>query len=376
MKKYLLVTCLLTMLFHRAKPCHAQIDVLVNMGLVDGLDLSPDNFLSFQIISQLNRNTRTLVEGTIRYRNSDMRIAYRFECNLHPGVNRFDRNTLNLQMQYSSTALKELFEQYKKLPQGIYEYCVTVKYDYDISEVAPGTPIDECVYHKSEDIFLINLIDPENDAEIYEYHPVLSWMVNYPFASALKYRLRVVAVQEGQNAVAAITRNNPVFDERNLGQMSKMYPVYAKPLEKFQLYAWTVDAYYKGILLGGAEPWTFTIIEDSLFKAALNNQSYVDIKKESGSYDLYAEGVLKLNYYLDDLKADSLSLQLLDKDQKPVKLRHTSMLPAVYGDNRYIIDFYQQQPLKHQQFYTLLLSSQNGQVYKVFFQYINPELIK
>src|SRR5690606_35880718 len=100
---------------------------------------------------------------------------------------------------------------------------------------------------------------------------------------------------------------------------SMMYPVYGKPLEKFQPYAWTVDAYYKGILLGGAEPWQFTIIEDSLFTAIPRDPAFVDIKKENGSYNLYAPGKLKLKYKLDDLRADTLRLQLLDEQEQPVK---------------------------------------------------------
>jgi len=371
--KLLLLALSFSCLFHTAL---AQGDIVVNLAPVDGIDLNPDNILSFQIQSGFQQRTHALVQGSIRYRNSDMRISYRFEYDLQPGINIIPAGSLRPQYTYSSAALKELFELYKKLPQGIYEYCVSVKPDYNINETVPGPSYDECVYHKSEDIFLINLIDPENDAKIYEYNPMLSWTVNYPFASELKYRLRVAEIREGQNPAAAVSRNNPVYDEKNLMQLSMIYPVYARPLQKNQPYAWTVDAYYKGILLGGAEPWKFTIIEDSLLSAVPRDPSFVDVKRETGSYNLYAPGILKLKYQLDELKSDSLVLKLLDKNGKEIKLKEHSSLKAVYGDNRYILDFKEHQPLKHLQLYTLLLTSQTGSTYRILFRYVNPELIR
>lgn len=353
---------------------YGQNSVFVNMAPVDGLDITPDNILNFQVQSGLDHSSNALIKGTIVYRKTNLRLSYSFQYNLQPGLNIIPKDLVRPQYEYSATALRELFEIHKKLPQGIYEYCVSVSPDYQSVE---GTKevFNECVYHKSEDIFLINLVDPEDDARLYEYYPMLSWTVNYPFAGELTYRLRVAEVKEGQNNIAAINRNNPVYDEKNLMQMSQVYPVYARPLEKFKPYAWTVDAYYKGILLGGAEPWRFTIIEDSLLAAVPKDPSFVDIKRESGAYQLYAPGLLKLKYVLSELKSDSLALQLTDKNEKAIKLK-TSQLQAIYGDNRFILDFKEEQPLKHLQPYTLILTSQSGATYRILFKYVNPELIR
>jgi len=375
MRSYFRPLLLLGFLLWQLTPCSAQQSLFVNLAALDGIDISPDNLFNYQVQSGMSRKTHALITGTLQYRRSDMRLSYRFEYDLEPGINIIPVAAIHPQYTWSSGAFRELFQQYKKLPQGIYEYCVSVQPDYKSTEANPGPVVNECVYHKSEDIFLINLVDPENDAKIYEYHPMLSWTVNFPFASGLTYRLRVAEIRNGQNNAAAISRNNPVYEERNLAQLSQVYPVYAKALEKFKPYAWTVDAYYKGILLGGAEPWRFTIIEDSLLSAIPLDPSYVDIKQERGSYNLYAPGVLKLKYILEETDRDVLSLRLMDKNQKEIKLRETSSLPAVHGDNRFTLDFKSNQPLKHLQVYTLELSSQNGAVYRVLFKYINPELI-
>lgn len=354
----------------------AQEELLVNLAAVDGLDLTPDNLFNFQVQSMRSAKTHALVQGAIRYRNTGMLIRYSFECDIQPGVNHMAGLALRPKYEYSAAALKELFQDFKRLPQGIYEYCVSVKPDYQVNEVTPGVVYDECTYHKSEDIFLINLIDPEDDARIYEYNPVLSWVANYSFAAGLEYRIRVAEIKSGQQAASAIARNNPVYEEKGLRQNSLSYPVYARPLVKDQPYAWTVDAYYKGILLGGAQPWKFTIVEDSLLQAVARNPAYVDIRREQGKYELYAPGILKLKYNLEDLRKDSLRLQLTDRNNKEIKLNDNAVLQAVYGDNRFELDFKQAQPLKHLQPYTLFITSQTGQTFRILFRYVNPELIR
>jgi len=369
---FMAAICLI--LSHTAR---GQNQVFINLARLDGVDITPDNFLNYQVQSSLSRNTRVMIRGTIRYRQSDLSISYEFPYTLQPGLNLISGSIASPRPRYSSTALKELFEIHRKLPEGIYEYCVSVELDYQNPEAGPPVVIDECIYHKSEDIFLINLVDPPDDALIYEYNPMLSWTVNYPFAGELSYRLRLAEIKEGQNNVAAINRNNPVFSQKDLRQLSLMYPLYAKPLVKDQPYAWTVDAYYKGILIGGAQPWRFTIVEDSFVTGIPRDPSYVDIKKESGGYTLYAPGKIKLKYVLEDLKTDTLQLQLLDKNDKVMKLpKDFKNLSAVLGDNRFELDFKESQPLRHLGKYTLLIQSLTGQSYRILFTYINPDFIK
>ncbi len=364
---FLVAGCLI--LSHRV---HGQQEVFINLARLDGIDITSDNFLNYQIQSNLSRNTKALIRGTIRYRQSDLRITYEFPYTLSPGVNLFSGNMINPRLSYSSTALKELFEIHRKLPEGIYEYCVSVQIDYQNAEAGPPVIIDECLYHKSTDIFLINLIDPPDDAKLYEYNPMLSWTVNYPFAGALTYRLRVAEIKEGQNTVAAITRNNPVFSQKDLSQLSLMYPLYAKPLVKDQPYAWTVDAYYKGILLGGAEPWKFTIIEDSLLSKIPSDQSYYEFADHSGETSIYAIDTLKLKYrtYIEN---DTLNLVLKDEKSKAVKLRPSAY--AMSGGINYVdIEF--EGRLKHTKHYTMVIKNSKGDEFVVPFIYINPIYLK
>lgn len=373
-KRLLLLCLLLSSFFYGGVSGYAQGTILVNLAQLDGIDLTPDNLFNFQIQSGYNRSTKAMITGTIKYRmHPEWSVSYEFTYTLQPGMNMISRDFVSPHFHYASSSLRELFEQYKKLPEGIYEYCVQVQPDYQSHELSTAT-FSQCIYHREASIFLINLINPEDKAKVYNYYPVLSWMVNYPIPSALSYRIKLTKIKQGQNTEIAVKRNPAEYDEKGLSSFSKMYPIYATPLVANQPYAWTVYAYYKDILLGEAQPWQFTIVEDSLIKGVPRDPSYVDIRRESGRYQLFAPGVLKLKYILDERKQDSLTLTLLTKNEKEVKLKE-NVLHAVNGDNRYILNFKDNHPLKHLQRYTLLIQAQSGAVYRITFQYINPDYI-
>jgi hypothetical protein len=356
-------------------PSKAQQTYSVDLSLIDGIELNPDNIFNYRIDNRSNQSQQVEITGRLYYRRSALNFTYKYSTLLQPGINTISKNTIpSPSWTFSETALRELFLNYNKLPQGTYEYCVTVNPRKPGSEQPDPNEPSACTYQTVEDLFLINLITPENDAKIYEYNPMLAWVVNYPFASELSYKLRVAELKQGQNPQNAITRNNPMYKDDHVMTTGAIYPVAAKPLQKWQPYVWTVDAYYKGILLGGAEVWKFTIVDDSELVAVPRDQSYLNIKLEAARSELYAIGALKLKYILEDLNQDVLQLNLFDNSGKKIKLPEKE-LQAVYGDNRYILDFKEKIFLKHFQKYRLEIVSITGEKFVILFKYINPELI-
>lgn len=350
--------------------------VVINMGILETIEVSPDNIFNYQIANNENKSQKVKINGTLVYKNSGLRLSYNYTANLQPGLNYFSSDVVSdPNWEFSSNAFKELFLMYKKLPQGTYEYCVTVTPDDHNSEQQFQDAVDACVYYTVNDIFLIDLVTPEDDAEIYEYNPLLSWVVNYPFASELTYKIRLTEQQKGQNKEQTVTRNNPIYTERGLLGTGIVYPVTAKPLEKFQPYVWTVDAYYKGLLLGGAEAWRFTIIEDSVFKAVDVNASYIDIRRERGAIPTTVVGKVKLKYFLSEKRKDLLQIALHQENGKSVKLKDSSWA-IKYGDNRTIIDLKNIARLKHGKQYEMEFINADGMRYAVAFTYLNPDLIE
>jgi len=350
----------------------AQQGMIVNLGAIDGIDITPDNIFNYQV--QAGTATNVQVTGTIRYRNNaSLYLSYTYTYTLRQGINTIDAAAVHPTWQFSSSAFRELFLSYKKLPAGTYEYCVHIQ-PTGKGAAENAASFDECLYHKSDDLFLINLIDPDNNAKIHEFNPALSWVVNYPFASELTYRLRVAEIKQNQNPQNAITRNNPIYDESNIMGNSLVYPVYAKPLIVNQPYAWTVDAFFRGILLGSAETWKFTIVEDTLYNGAPVELSYIDISRVKGKQMLSAVGTLKIKYMCSNAMTDTLFLQVFDGKQHEVKLSGNK-LAAHYGDNRYRLNLRDSCILKDAKVYNLVIHSKSGDRYDLPFTYYNPDFI-
>jgi hypothetical protein len=365
---------LLLLLLITAHPAHAQFSgITVDLSMVDGIELNADNAFNYRINNQKGKTVQAEITGHLQYRRSAMMFTYKYTTSLQPGITTISRTTIPAPAwTFSDNALKELFFNYGKLPQGTYEYCVSVALK-NTGETLPAGDPDACVYQTVNDIFLINLVDPENDAKIYDYNPMLSWVVNYPFASELTYRIRVAEQKQGQNPQNAITRNNPMYQDNHVMATGTVYPVTARPLVKFQPYVWTVDAYYKGILLGGSEVWKFTIIEDSELKALPHESFFVDIRNERSQTIYNAVGVIKIKYVLDEKNEETLSLTLRSDKGKVIKIKDKE-LKAVLGDNRLEIDLKDQ--LKHMNKYELEIVNSKGETFKLPIRYINPELIK
>jgi hypothetical protein len=363
--------CLLLFVLFRAGSAMAQ-STLINLSALDGVGLTPENIFSYAIQSTAPSGVEALVKGTVRYRQSGLSFSYSFRTTLRPGMNRIEGSAVHPDWSFSSGALRDLFLDYRVMPEGTYEYCVTVTPVGSNGELIAGGEASECLYNRSEDLFLINLLEPDNDAKIYEHYPVFSWVVNYPFAAQLTYRIRVAEMKEGQNTVSAVSRNNPVYTESSLPQTTTTYPVYGTPLKTAQPYAWTVDAYYKGILLGGAEPWKFTIIEDSEMVEVPRDPSYYDVMKLQDRSAIYAVGTLKLKY-TSAIKLDSLRFSLATANGKSVKLQ----LPARvmhYADNLLELDL--RDKLQHKGKYIITLTNNDGAAYPIPFIYYNPLFVK
>jgi hypothetical protein len=370
-KQYLAL--LLLFLSFRGQAQSGTPNLVLDMSGVDGIDLVPANIFNYRIDNRSQQAQQVTVRGRLQFRRSQLGFSYSYTALLQPGSNNMSSLARNPSWTYTDPALRELFQTYSKLPQGTYEYCVSVVQSRGGESTGTDQP-DACVYNTVDDIFLISLMAPENDAKLHEYNPMLSWTVNYRFASELTYRLRVAELKKGQTPIAAITRNNPVYQDAHVPVTAAVYPVTARPLEKGQPYVWTVDAYYKGILLGGAETWKFTIIDDTLFTPDSSNQSYYDFAQHIGETQLSAIGELKLKYN-SDLRSDTLHLQVFDADNKEIKQGRT-LLALQPGNNQVIFRIFERFDLRHKGNYQLQIRTSDNRQFTVPFRYINPLLSK
>lgn len=366
---------MLIMLSSVVQQVQAQQAVTVDMSMIDGIELTAENMFNYRINNPSIQAQQAEVKGRVFFRRSSLSFTYSYNITLQPGLNSISKNSIpSPTWTFSDNALKELLFTYNKLPQGTYEYCISVNLKSTQDKPEETEPAS-CVYQTVEDIFLINLITPENDAKIYEYNPMLSWVVNYPFASELTYKLRVAELKQGQNPQNAITRNNPMYKDDHVMTTGTIYPVAAKPLQKWQPYVWTVDAYYKGILLGGAEVWKFTIVDDSELNSLLKESFYVDIRQEKNTTVYYAVGEVKLKYVLDEKNEELVNITLKTEAGKQIKLK-TKEVKMLLGDNRLNINLKEEVILKHLGKYILEFKNSSGEAFYLSFKYVNPDLLK
>lgn len=347
---------------------------ITDLSAIDGVDITPDNILNYQVQLLDPHPADVRIKGVIRYRNSDLRIEYSFNTRLQPGLNSFSRDVVSPRFEFSSGALRELFQIHKVLPLGTYQYCVIITLPN--GENTTGGQGD-CLFRKSEDQFMISLVDPPNDAKLYEYNPLLTWIATYSFSNELTYRVRVVEMKEGQNAANAIVRNNPVYSERNLSQNTVVYPMYAKPLKAHQPYVWTVDAYYKNILLGGAEPWKFTIIEDSLRTSLPSASSYIDLNIDEGINRYYAVGNIKLKYVENDFLQNVLTLRFVRKGKEVKKMEMVWSVSRGENFTSYDLSDFN---LKHNEEFEVIAEfkrTKSNTIKKVIkYKYVNPDFVQ
>ncbi len=344
-------------------------DFTLSLATVDAGMLNKKNLFDFQVTSASNTPKNVLLKGTVKYRNQPYKVSYTLKFLVQPGVNNMADHAPRAVFEYSSTSVKELFELFDRLPEGTLQYCVTL-HSADGESTIAG--VEDCTFGKNEDLFLINLVDPEHKAELYELNPMLSWVANYPFASSLTYKIKVVEMKKDQNSVNAIKRNNPVYEEKGLIQMSINYPIYAKPLQVGSTYAWTVDAHYKDLLLGGAEPWQFTIIEDTLLKINPQDISFYEFEKHQAETQIYAVDSLKLKYESFH-EQDTIQIEYLSVEGKSLlKMPY----PCMPGTNMMALDLKASDKFKHAKVYRAIIRLANGKTFTVPFKFIKSEFIK
>jgi len=355
----------------------AQENIFVDLSRLSGQELTPDNIVNFSIVNQSGAKIDVAVNLKLNWRQSGLNFSYSFNTKLDIGQNEITKDKVkNLTNQFSSAALKELFLTHKKLPQGNYELCVSV-FQLIAGDNEGKEITSDCMSQQVEDLFMINLINPDNGAKIYEHNPMFSWVVTYPLANDLTYRIRITDLKKGQSSTSAMTRNPAIFQQDKLMSTSLIYPITAKPLEAFQPYVWTVDAYYKGILLGGAEYWKFTIIEDSTEEKLPKESSYVDINIEEKANLYYAVGCIKVKYSESEFLQNELSVYIIKNGKKV--LVDKQIWKITHGDNFKVYDL-SNWNFKHKEMFELEVEFKNSKSQKksqiIKYKYVNPEFVQ
>ena len=167
----------------------------------------------------------------------------------------WDRNSVTY-----TAALRDQIEQTGRIPDGEYQFCVTVRQGLPES---PGAPLaNECASFSITAPQPPSLIAPFDTDTIRVSRPTFVWSpVMLGPGSQVNYHLRVAPMLPGQAPLEAL--NNVPQYEADVTMTTVSYPPDALPLDDSTKYVWQVQAIDAagqpvGERQGKSEAWTFT----------------------------------------------------------------------------------------------------------------------
>ena len=263
--------------------------------------------------------------------------------------------------EYGSTSVARTLRNTGRLDFGNYIVCVFVKDEQ-------AGPIEDCLSFIVAPLTPPILVQPSNESEVVTSTPLLTWLPPTPTLPGIVYSLRLTAMDSGQTAIDALSRNPVLYSADNLPVNIQVYPSTAPPLEKTKKYAWQVEAFKDQSSLGITEVWEFRFKQPALDKKIVATSFYRVKKNQDGTYCM-ARPVLQL--LIPDVKSpQETNFKLSDAEGNPVRLykRSTSRLNLKAGDNFLTLDLYTLAKLEDGKFYFMKIRSDQSD-YNISFQY-------
>ena len=171
-------------------------------------------------------------------------------------------------------------------PYGNYEICITVISINNNEVIGEG-----CIAVEVTPMSPPLLINPENESEINEQYPLLTWLAPTPLKAlgSVLYDIKIVEIFPNQTPYDAIQRNYGVLELRGIKNTFLQYPVTAMKLDSSKKYAWRVIAKTNdGNILGETEVWVFRLSNENLTETTDNKADvYILLNQNQNSQSLY-----------------------------------------------------------------------------------------
>lgn len=283
------------------------------------VDVKPTDLFKASLQNGGVETEQVTITGTIRELSSGSILvtAQSNVISVAPGITVLSEQLLSPVYTISSSGIS----QGNFIPFGSYEFCLYVRKIDGIEEITSS-----CVSSDIQPLSPPILLTPENESNIDNRYPLLSWLPVMPVRKGVLYDLVLTEVLTNQTPYDAIQRNQPLLNLNNVARTSVAYPATAVPIEESKKYAWKVIAKTdQNFLLGESEIWWFTYKLDDQSLDSLSNDSLFAILKtieeeipETGLIngrlmfqyqERYGEGVLE--YKILDEKNREVSLDMI-----------------------------------------------------------------
>ncbi len=231
---------------------------------------------------------------------------------------------------------------------------------------------EECETVEIEPIGPPVLLNPDNGSELYENHPVFSWLppTLSNTGTNLLYSLTLVEISNGQAAADAIQQNMPLCPASNISGLSFAYPATAAPLDTAKTYAWQVTAYNNGLYTGRSEIFTFRLNSSEQPGVLTGSPVYTRLRQGDVLPFTVINGTLRIAY--THTAADTLvQLTIYDiskKENRPVVFTKTDQ-PVQRGDNYITLNLLDKAALRNGHLYVVELRNSVAETWALNFMY-------
>lgn len=279
---------------------------------------------------------------------------------LKVGANSYTSGTV--QTSFSQTfdnALKNWLLIHNSLPPGSYKLCyklICVNPDCDgngSGTIGPDQIFCSNIKIQTPTPLLLNT--PNNESQIKDQTPLLTWIPPSPVSSEVSYSLVLAPILEGQSREEAILINRPIIKKAGIKNVLLNYPQDLPDLEIGQKYAWQVNAELFGEIISTSKVWEFEIIADTLKEKPIISQ-YIKLKTITENELISVENCLKLDYIEEKERRSFLKVEVFNEKNKKIA---DYEVPVDFGENLLVIDL-KNKGLKTGRDYLVRVSSKNN----------------
>jgi hypothetical protein len=247
------------------------------------------------------------------------------------------------------------------MPEGELEYCfkITIR-----TKDQPDQVYENCFTGTNIISSPLELTSPANGEVNCSKRPRLSWQPPMPMAPGTVFSVKLVKLEEGQNAAEALLVNNPVIYQPAVAGNTIAFPSNVPELREGSSYAWQVTTGGKGIM-SRSEIWKFTV---DCAKSSITEGSYRELKAEDDGGFLVTGSALRLAVH-NPFLGGQLQYTITDLSEKRRALKNLPTVKLEKGSNNILIDLHRVPGMKDGNDYVITAILPDGKSVSLRFKY-------
>lgn len=255
--------------------------ITISMANLQTVNVSPSELCRITVFNQGDRQMVAMEAEIINSMNEVVVSVNTLPFYLDNGMMNINPEELSFgRIHYNQSEQGQYLQGTKKLPSGLYKYCVKVT---GVKDNAVGDSY--CQEISSLDNAFLFLVNPEDKEGIETKNPVLLWMHSEPFDVLTpneEFKLVLVLLDKEQSAQSGISINPPIFYVNKVSVHNVQYPLDAPELISGERYGWQIQRVSNGIIIDRTEAWEFIIRSEE----KVGDLAFVCLRKnmDSGYY--------------------------------------------------------------------------------------------